>query len=55
MALGLLAKKVQAVQQAPTMASQVSKTVLASLLARRQAQTFSTGEERSENTPGDCF
>ena len=41
--LGSLAKKFHALQQAPKMSSQLSKTQMASLLARRQAQTFSTG------------
>ena len=55
MALGSFAKKFHAVQQALTISSYLSKTVMASLLARREAQTFSTGEERQENSPGDCF
>ena len=52
--LGSLAKRFQAVQQASTMAS-LSKTLISSQFARRYCQTFSTGEERSENSPGDCF
>lgn len=46
MACGSLAKKFHALQRASTMSSQVSKTVMtvmASLLARRQVQTFPTG------------
>ena len=40
--LGSLAKRFQAVQQASTLASQLSKTLIASQLARRYCQ-FSTG------------
>ena len=43
-----LAKKFQALPQAVTMSSQLSKTVMVGLLARRQAQTFSTGFNAGE-------
>ena len=54
-ATGSLARKFRALRQASTMSPQRSKTVMAGLLARRKAQTFSTGEELSENSPGDHF
>ena len=43
MACRSMAKKFHALQRASTMSSQVSKTIMASLLARRQVQTFPTG------------
>ena len=54
-ASGSLAKRFHAEQQASTMASWSCKTLMARPLARRYCQTFSTGEERSENSPGECF
>ena len=43
MVCGSLAKKFHVWQQVSTMASELSKPVMARRLARRQARTFSTG------------
>ena len=43
MVSGPLAKKFHVWQQVSTMASELSKPVMARRLARRQARTFSTG------------
>ena len=52
-------KRFQALQQALTMASQVSKTLMARQFARRYCQTFSTGfgacpEGVARNDEGGC-